>query len=149
MYAHAHIGHQSNCRSRTRRQAEPPSPRQLEARTRRDRPFLSETTPNWAWVQCQIASNQLAPARQGRTAGELMAKQPNNCPQGLITTSPEKGTPALSSSSVVSAPAPFSCEIFWRKIPVALFVVIWQNLSNHGLTRFKRFVSTFTDKLCN
>jgi hypothetical protein len=41
----------------------------------------------------------------------------------------------------------------WRKslgkVPVALFVVIWQNLSNHRLTRLKRFVSAFTDKLCN
>jgi hypothetical protein len=35
------------------------------------------------------------------------------------------------------------------KITVASFVVIWQNLSNHGLTRLKRFVPTFTDKLCN
>jgi hypothetical protein len=40
--------------------------------------------------------------------------------------------------------APFSGENFWEKILIALFVVIWQNLSNHGLTRFKRFVSTFT-----
>jgi hypothetical protein len=29
------------------------------------------------------------------------------------------------------------------------FIVIWQNLSKHGLTRPKRFVLTFTDKLCN
>jgi hypothetical protein len=36
-----------------------------------------------------------------------------------------------------------------RKVIVASFVVIWQNLFNHGLTRLKRFVSTFTDKLCN
>jgi hypothetical protein len=45
--------------------------------------------------------------------------------------------------------APFSCENFWKKILVALFVVIWQNLSNHGLSRLKRFVSTFTNKLYN
>jgi hypothetical protein len=32
---------------------------------------------------------------------------------------------------------------------VAFFVVIWQKLSNYGLTRLKRFFSTFTDKLCN
>jgi hypothetical protein len=43
----------------------------------------------------------------------------------------------------------FSCENFWGKNHVALFVVIWQKLSNHGLTGLKRFVSTFTDKLCN
>jgi hypothetical protein len=36
-----------------------------------------------------------------------------------------------------------------RKVTVASFVVIWQNLSNHGLNRLKRFVPTFTDKLCN
>jgi hypothetical protein len=44
------------------------------------------------------------------------------------------------------------CVIFAKsmwKVTVASFVVIWQNLSNHGLTRLKRFVSTFTDKLCN
>jgi hypothetical protein len=35
------------------------------------------------------------------------------------------------------------------KVTVASFVVIWQNLSNYGLTRLKRFVPTFTDKLCN
>jgi len=29
------------------------------------------------------------------------------------------------------------------------FVFIWQTLSNHKVTRFKRFVSRFTDKLCN
>jgi hypothetical protein len=40
-------------------------------------------------------------------------------------------------------------KIFEKKILVTLFVVIWHNLSNHGLTRLKRFVSTFTDKLCN
>jgi hypothetical protein len=42
------------------------------------------------------------------------------------------------------------CEsLFFRKRTVAIFVVIWQNLSNYGLTRLKRFVSTFTYKLCN
>jgi hypothetical protein len=35
------------------------------------------------------------------------------------------------------------------KVTVASFVVIWQNLSNYGLTRLKRFVPIFTDKLCN
>jgi hypothetical protein len=35
------------------------------------------------------------------------------------------------------------------KVTVASFVVIWQNLFNYGLTRLKRFVPTFTDKLCN
>jgi hypothetical protein len=35
------------------------------------------------------------------------------------------------------------------KIIVASFVVICQNLSNHRLTRLKRFVPIFTDKLCN
>jgi hypothetical protein len=35
------------------------------------------------------------------------------------------------------------------KVSVSFFVVIWQNLSNHRLTRLKRFVSTFTDKLYN
>jgi hypothetical protein len=43
----------------------------------------------------------------------------------------------------------FRREFFFRKVSVALFVVICQNLFNHGLTRLKRFVSTFTDKLCN
>jgi hypothetical protein len=41
---------------------------------------------------------------------------------------------------------------WWKslgKVPVAFFVVIWQNLSNYRLTRLKRFVSTFTDKLYN
>jgi hypothetical protein len=39
----------------------------------------------------------------------------------------------------------------WKvfKIFFSTFVVIWQNLFNHGLTRLKRFVSTFTDKLYN
>jgi hypothetical protein len=40
-------------------------------------------------------------------------------------------------------------EIFGRKILVTFFVVIWQNLSNRGLTKLKRFVSIFMDKLCN
>ena len=31
----------------------------------------------------------------------------------------------------------------------SIFVFIWQILSNHKLTRIKRFVSWFTDKLCN
>jgi hypothetical protein len=35
------------------------------------------------------------------------------------------------------------------KVTVASFVVIRQNLSNYGLTRLKRFVPIFTDKLCN
>jgi hypothetical protein len=35
------------------------------------------------------------------------------------------------------------------KVTVASFIVIWQNLSDYGLTRLKIFVSTFTDKLCN
>jgi hypothetical protein len=39
-------------------------------------------------------------------------------------------------------------KIGW-KVTVASFVVIWQNLFNHGLIRLKRFVSTFTDKLYN
>ena len=29
------------------------------------------------------------------------------------------------------------------------FVFIWQTLSNHRVTRLKRFISRFTDKLCN
>jgi hypothetical protein len=33
-----------------------------------------------------------------------------------------------------------------EKISVAFFVVIWQNLSNYGLTRNKRFISIFIDK---
>jgi hypothetical protein len=37
----------------------------------------------------------------------------------------------------------------WVKVTVVYFIVIWQNLSNHRLTRLKRFVSTFTNKLCN
>jgi hypothetical protein len=36
-----------------------------------------------------------------------------------------------------------------RKVTVTSFVVICQILFNHGLTRLKRFVPTFTDKLCN
>jgi hypothetical protein len=43
----------------------------------------------------------------------------------------------------------FRCQKFLGKVSVALFVVIWQKLSNHGLTKLKRVVSTFTDKLCN
>jgi hypothetical protein len=44
-----------------------------------------------------------------------------------------------------------TCRHEGRPAPraVVFFVVIWQNLSNHGLTRLKRFVPTFTDKLCN
>jgi hypothetical protein len=34
----------------------------------------------------------------------------------------------------------------WRKYSCSTFVVILQNLFNHELIRFKRFVSTFTDK---
>jgi hypothetical protein len=45
--------------------------------------------------------------------------------------------------------ADYVVKFFLVKIIVALFVVIWQNLSNYGLTRFKRFVSTFIDKPCN
>jgi hypothetical protein len=32
----------------------------------------------------------------------------------------------------------FRSQNILRKIPVTLFMVIWQNLSNHGLTRFKK-----------
>jgi hypothetical protein len=42
----------------------------------------------------------------------------------------------------------FILQIFLENF-CSTFVVIWQNLSNHGLTRLKRFVSTFTDKLYN
>jgi hypothetical protein len=46
----------------------------------------------------------------------------------------------------------FGCVHFAKsrwKVIVLFFVVIWQNLSNHRLTKLKRFVPTFTDKLCN
>jgi hypothetical protein len=49
----------------------------------------------------------------------------------------------------LSSLASFRSEFFFGKNFCSTFVVIWQNLSNHGLARFKRFVSTFIDKLCN
>ena len=36
-----------------------------------------------------------------------------------------------------------------EKIVVARFGFIWQLLSNYGVISFKRFVSSFTTKLCN
>jgi hypothetical protein len=39
-------------------------------------------------------------------------------------------------------------KIFLEKNSCITFVVIWQILSNHGLIRLKRFILTFTGKLC-
>ena len=36
-----------------------------------------------------------------------------------------------------------------EKVAVARFGFIWQLLSNHGVISLKRFVSSFTTKLCN
>jgi hypothetical protein len=38
---------------------------------------------------------------------------------------------------------------FLAKRYSSVFVVIWQILSNHGLIRLKRFVSSISSKLCN
>jgi hypothetical protein len=38
---------------------------------------------------------------------------------------------------------------FLSKCYCSVFVVIWQILSNHGLIRLKRFVSSISSKLCN
>ena len=43
----------------------------------------------------------------------------------------------------------FSCDFFFEFRYCSTFVFIWQTLSNQGVTRLKRFVSWFTDKLCN
>jgi hypothetical protein len=40
-------------------------------------------------------------------------------------------------------------QIFLQNDPVARFVVIRQLVSNHGLIRLKRFVSSISSKLCN
>jgi hypothetical protein len=58
-------------------------------------------------------------------------------------------TNSAVASTNISTSALFRSEIFWRKISVALSLLFGKNLSNHGLTRLKKFVSTFTDKLCN
>jgi hypothetical protein len=52
-----------------------------------------------------------------------------------------------SASAPIKAMFKFP-KLFWKST-VILFVCIWQTLSNHGLTRLKTFVSTFTDKLYN
>jgi hypothetical protein len=38
---------------------------------------------------------------------------------------------------------------FLAKCNCSIFVVIWQLVSNHGLIRLKRFVSSISSKLCN
>ena len=43
----------------------------------------------------------------------------------------------------------FRWWIFLQNDIVAVFVVIWQLVSNHSLIRFKRFVSWISSKLCN
>ena len=43
----------------------------------------------------------------------------------------------------------FSSDFFFGFQYCSIFVFIWQILFNHRLTRFKRFISWFTDKLCN
>jgi hypothetical protein len=40
-------------------------------------------------------------------------------------------------------------QIFLQNDHVARFVVIWQLVSNHGLIRLKRFISSISSKLCN
>jgi hypothetical protein len=40
-------------------------------------------------------------------------------------------------------------QFFLQNNPVARFVVIWQLVSNYGLIRLKRFVSSISSKLCN
>jgi hypothetical protein len=40
-------------------------------------------------------------------------------------------------------------QIFLQNSTVAIFVVIWQILFNHGLIRLKSFVSSISSKLCN
>ena len=43
----------------------------------------------------------------------------------------------------------FSSRKVREKVVVAHFGFIWQLLSNHGVISLKRFVSSFTTKLCN
>ena len=43
----------------------------------------------------------------------------------------------------------FSSRKICEKVAVARFDFIWQLLSNHEVISFKRFVSSFTTKLCN
>ena len=56
--------------------------------------------------------------------------------------------------STISAPtqvnkARLDAIFFWLLATVALSFVFGKKLSNYGLFRFKRFVSSITDKLCN
>jgi hypothetical protein len=37
----------------------------------------------------------------------------------------------------------------WQNDTVAIFVVIWQIVSNYGLIRLKRFILSISSKLCN
>jgi hypothetical protein len=52
---------------------------------------------------------------------------------------------------VASVPTLWACLVpkFFGKHYCSNFVVIWQVLSDHGLTRFKRFVSWISSKLYN
>ena len=60
-----------------------------------------------------------------------------------------------SSHPFSTGQRPFSGRLlFWvclvrEKVVVARFGFIWQLLSNYGVISFKRFVSSFTTKLCN
>ena len=43
----------------------------------------------------------------------------------------------------------FSSRKVREKVAVARFGFIWQLLSNHGVISLKRFISSFTTKMCN
>jgi hypothetical protein len=104
---------------------------------------LVEKAASFAWeLGLELAPQAVRPALHWplgggshKSVGRLVSGPAGRCERLAVEESAQSGV--------------FRCENFWRKVPVALFVVIWQNLSNHGLTRLKRFMSTFTDKLCN
>ena len=56
---------------------------------------------------------------------------------------------SLDVSHAVTTTGVFSSRKVCEKIIIARFDFIWQLLSNHGVIRLKRFVSSFTTKLCN
>ena len=84
--------------------------------------------------------------KDGKVVGNQLPQHEDVLIRRVMITFVNGSQPKFGEKSTVDA---FSSRKVREKVVVACFGFIWQLLYNHGVISLKRFVSSFTTKLCN
>ena len=117
------------------------------------RSVLGHTTPTTLRVswRCIVWSHQSRHLR--RSAQHEKKKREEKSEKGLFTVTREPRAGQASDLRVrdddVRARTVVSSKKILQNRYCSTFICLWQILSNYGLTRLKRFISSIPTKLCN